>query len=626
MDAGQKPPRERNEQPPSVDFIDNHAHEYHEAFANLPTRYDSRLGKYRPEAHYGEDMSTLSPGCGHPPRPQPPTTKELKFWEHIFPLAMNSFKAMYPKEPNGRPETGFSIRTLDTWDAVHTTLQDAQITYENPTGTRGVVKKGFRRALKHSQPLEQVLSLVPDIDYISPVTGILEIVIRAAKRSIQVRVDIANGLDKLEQHFGDIDTYLKIFSKDENIVRASVRLVSSILKAVEDIISYFLCCSASKAFSALFNGEEYKRALSESLDGINQSGQDLLDQARSSNMWQNHQTLHTSQHNSFMIIGVLQKQKQIADMQNELKSCMDQLLENMENERREKEEKKKLLGKQAALPLSQLSYHNTYVFPTIQQGELQGLTREDMLNLLDTPAIHITDIEHILRTRELIPNDDRARTERLLTTRRFRSWIVEPSSQELLIHGDFNGTLYVSGLSWLCCYLLQALQQTRHLHSLTFFCGRHLDTTDAHTGGYGIIRSLLSQLLQQQQQIYMSIQPNSWKLVQAGDIQHLCLLFESILRQFPPDSVVFCIIDGIKYYERDEYLQHMSEVLRFLLDLTQGGRLQCVFKILVTSPSPTTVVRHAFDENGIISMASLPNNADHSSSSRIWRNLEEHLG
>lgn len=55
-----------------------------------------------------------------------------------------------------------------------------------------------------------------------------------------MRDDIATGLDALEQHFEDIDNYLKIFSDDPNIVRASVKLVSSILKVVEDIIGFFL--------------------------------------------------------------------------------------------------------------------------------------------------------------------------------------------------------------------------------------------------------------------------------------------------------------------------------------------------------------------------------------------------
>ncbi|KAI1733498.1 hypothetical protein F4680DRAFT_454909 [Xylaria scruposa] len=615
MDTRPKPSYEPNEQPPSVDFIDNHAHEYHVAFANLPTIYDPRLGRYRPETQC-EELTLHSPERGQLPPLQPPILEELQFWEQIFPLALNSFKAMYPEEPNGRSESGYSIRTLGTWGAVYATLQDAQTAYENPTGARRRVRKGLRWAMKHSQPLEQALSLVPEVDYISPVTGILGIVIKAAKRSVQVRDDIANGLDNLEQHFGDIDTYLKIFSEDENIVRASVKLVSSILKAVEDIISYFLCRSASKTFSALLHGEEYQRSLCESIDGITQSGQVLLNQARSSNMWQNRQTLHIAHH-------MLKEQKHMADMQNDFKSCLDQLSKNMENRLREQEEFNKRVASQLS---SQASHCNTYVFPTIQQGEPPRPTQEDLLDLLGTSAFHITDIEHILHTRELIPKEDRGRAERLLTTHAFRGWLVTPTSQELLIHGDFAGTRYVSGLSWLCCSLIQALQQTSQLHSLAFFCGRHVDATDAHAGGSGIIRSLLSQLLQQQQVRMPSGQPGDWELIQAGDIQHLCLLFESVLLQFPQDSVVFCIIDGIKYYERDQYLQDMSEVLRFLLDLTRGGRLQCVFKLLATSPSPTTTVRHAFHENCIISMASLPRNADHPSSSRIWRHLDEHLG
>ncbi|KAJ2981093.1 hypothetical protein NUW58_g6778 [Xylaria curta] len=343
-------------------------------------------------------------------------------------------------------------------------------------------------------------------------------------------------------------------------------------------------------------------------------------------MWQNQQTLHTAQHNSSMLVRIVEKQQHMADIQNELKSCLDQLSENISNERREKEELKRLLKQQSAQLALQAVHYHTYVFPATQYGQLPEPTREDILKLLDTPAFHIDDIEHIKQTRELIPNEDRARAERLLSAREFRSRIVAPSSRELLIHGDFAGTRPVSGLSWLCCSLLQALQQTGRLHGMTFFCGRHLDATDQHAGGRGMIRSLLLQLLGQQQSYNLPTQGIEWKLIQTGDIQSLCLLFEAILRQFPPDSVVFCIVDGIKYYERDQYLQEMSEVLRFLLDLTQDGRLQCVFKILVTSPSPTTVVRHAFDQDWIISMVSLPRNTDKSSSSRVYRHLEENLG
>jgi hypothetical protein len=281
----------------------------------------------------------------------------------------------------------------------------------------------------------------------------------------------------------------------------------------------------------------------------------------------------------------------------------------------------KLVKQQATQLASQEAHYHFHVCPTIQQGPSPGLTREDIINLLDTPAFHLNDVEHILEIRELIPNEDRARAERLLNAREFRNWIMAPRSQELLIHGDFTGTRRVSGLSWLCCCLLHALQQTQRFYSLTFFCGCHLDATDPHAGGRGIIRSLLLQLLWRQEYTLRDEGVN-WELIQAGDIHHLCFLFELVLRHLSPDSVVFCIIDGIKYYERDQYLPEMYEVLRFLLDLTQGDRLQSVFKLLVASPSPTTEVRHIFNQDGIMTMASLPINADKSSSLRVLRHLE----
>jgi hypothetical protein len=184
MDAEPGSPHKLNEQPISVDFIDNHAHEYDAAFANLQTRYDQRLGKYQPEAHYDKQVISHSLQYGHYPRPQPAALNELEFWEQIFPLAMDSFKAAHPEEPKGRSESAYSIRRLDNWAAVYKILQDAQTANESPSGIRGSVKKGFRRVMKHTQPLEQILSVVPEIDYISPVTGTLGIIIKVRSISL----------------------------------------------------------------------------------------------------------------------------------------------------------------------------------------------------------------------------------------------------------------------------------------------------------------------------------------------------------------------------------------------------------------------------------------------------------
>lgn len=47
-------------------------------------------------------------------------------------------------------------------------------------------------------------------------------------------------MEELEQHFGDIENYIKMFPNDDNIVKSSIDMVASILKAIEDVIGYYI--------------------------------------------------------------------------------------------------------------------------------------------------------------------------------------------------------------------------------------------------------------------------------------------------------------------------------------------------------------------------------------------------
>lgn len=55
-----------------------------------------------------------------------------------------------------------------------------------------------------------------------------------------LRRDLANSLEELERHFGDVETYIATFPGDENIDRASVTLVVATIHAVEDLIGYYI--------------------------------------------------------------------------------------------------------------------------------------------------------------------------------------------------------------------------------------------------------------------------------------------------------------------------------------------------------------------------------------------------
>ncbi|KAK7423573.1 hypothetical protein QQX98_001031 [Neonectria punicea] len=155
-----------------------------------------------------------------------------------------------------------------------------------------------------------------------------------------------------------------------------------------------------------------------------------------------------------------------------------------------------------------------------------------------------------------------------------------------------------------------AFRRSSRIVSLVFFCGCHLLRDECH-GGAAMILSLVAQLLQQVPSHIVPLDPGMpLDAIGSGDIQHLCRLFVHLMRQLPPGMTVFCLIDGIDVYEREEYFQGMAEVVRFLLALVKegnqapGGR----FKLLLTSPNTTLIVRKEFDPEPetLLHLAGLP--------------------
>ncbi|KAH8879757.1 hypothetical protein GQ53DRAFT_705263, partial [Thozetella sp. PMI_491] len=552
-------------------------------------------------------------------RPLPSAMDGMVFWERIFPRAMSVFTTQHPREPKGRAECGFSIRTSACWSDVYGTLQSAKDLYEHPKGYGGVIRKSIRKvATRSSQPLHNAIAFVPEIEYIKPVLGALEILSIAAKRTTQVRAEISNRLHELEQKFGDMEIYLMTFPADENITAASTKLVSSTLKAIEDVIGYYTRNEVSKAVSAIFNGDQYQKSLVESLESITSSSQELIHQAESSNMWQNRQTLEFAQGNSVKLDHMLRQQQAASDAQQKMQQMFKMFEANM-NQRFE------CLEWQNSLLAAQVDYYRTLANSHSLQAirfNTHPLPRA-IAGLLDMPPLESIDIDYILQNKERVPREDRARSERILPMSQLQDWITAPANRELLIQGDFQGTQYSSGLSVLCCSLIQALQSIKQYRCVAFFCGRHLEDEDAHAGPQGMIRSLLSQLLRQQnfdtRGLDSNINPSA---VESGDIGQLCLLFEWLVCQLPVWVPLFCIIDGIKYYERENYVEDMSEVLAFLLNLTRNKRIQCVVKIIVVSPSETRVVRQAFSKASILSTKLVARTGQGSSHARLIRILE----
>ncbi len=202
----------------------------------------------------------------------------------------------------------------------------------------------------------------------------------------------------------------------------------------------------------------------------------------------------------------------------------------------------------------------------------------------------------------------------------FREWLVQANSKELLIHGN-SEPLLVSPISFFCAMLMQNLCGVERFKSVAFFCGCH--PYDDFGGARTLIMSLLSQLLQQQRFDLSFIDHEIAYRMDDGDIQAFCYVFRRLVEQIRRTETVFCVIDGINFYEcnGEEQLQEMAYVLRFLLDLTEERGP--VYKILVTSPSNTEDVREAIRDQDYFALPEQAANTLGFSKERFERQWEE---
>lgn len=271
------------------------------------------------------------------------------------------------------------------------------------------------------------------------------------------------------------------------------------------------------------------------------------------------------------------------------------------------------------------SYSESWL-PHCQQWYLDP---EDVLSWINIPDVTSEDLEHIEERRMIsVPAQERARAEQLVHVERLQRWISSPDSCQLLIHGDYDSKRAVSGLSLLCSSLfLSLVAKAPQIIRLGFFCGLHTDDKrDDFTGGRAIVASFIYQLLCQfnfdglipQDEIIPS-------LVQSWDLEELCRLFEWLVSSLPARLVVFCVIDGILYYERENFLDDTGYALVTILRISDDQHMKAAVKVLITSPTKTCHVRKPFTDEQVISMGSLSLPRLTSSKSRTQRLLNERM-
>lgn len=274
------------------------------------------------------------------------------------------------------------------------------------------------------------------------------------------------------------------------------------------------------------------------------------------------------------------------------------------------------------MPAENSKLRELYRGESAPQSRLSGpiVLQNDLLGFLNMTGLDDTDLEYILGLRVPLTSKGRDPTNEIMKSPKFKEWLVTSLPQELLIHGN-SDSQPISPLSFFCAMLVRNLRSVNTFRPITFFCGRHIHQD--YGGGRTMIICLLTQLLQQQHFDLGFIRSEDAYQMNHGNIEAFCYIFGSLVQQVKTTESVFCVIDGINFYERSEdLLQEMAYVLRFLLDLTKG---RTVFKILITSPSTTEDVRQAIKDDNYLALPEPARNTQPFSNLRFERQVNEEL-
>ncbi len=246
-----------------------------------------------------------------------------------------------------------------------------------------------------------------------------------------------------------------------------------------------------------------------------------------------------------------------------------------------------------------------------------------------------TDVAHIADSAVLVDRRDQGRAEQLVSIPKFQQWMVQTKSTELLVHGHMKPSrTSVSPLSLFTAAIVQNLQRVDRFLTLAFFCAAHTSFEDPLTGGVGLIKSFLAQLLKQHHfdsaDLAHATQHVDLHLLESGidDVIQLCGLFIGLVRQLGSNVTLVCVIDSINVYDDPEFLQDMQveRVLFELLSLTLDEDLPTHVKILLTSPTDTATIRRGFRKSDILSMLGQPRGEKRFDRDRFAHQLEGKLG
>ncbi|KAI0860096.1 hypothetical protein F4860DRAFT_504327 [Xylaria cubensis] len=217
----------------------------------------------------------------------------------------------------------------------------------------------------------------------------------------------------------------------------------------------------------------------------------------------------------------------------------------------------------------------------------------DMLHVdLRKPAM---DLSYVLRQDISFDAMSKGQARYLMQREEFKEWFFSSDPSLLAVNGNLDNSSgsKISPLSLVCAEMVNFLEGIDNEVILYFFCSEDMMSENGLPGPQKIMRSLLAQLLSflHQQSDSLSnrhglslafMESQRWqKQLRSLNLVTLCDTFWNLIQQMRPITV-FCIIDGLSLYEKEEWRDDVLFLVRELEEMVRDAKLRPRLKILIT--------------------------------------------
>lgn len=222
---------------------------------------------------------------------------------------------------------------------------------------------------------------------------------------------------------------------------------------------------------------------------------------------------------------------------------------------------------------------------------------------------HVTDVDLALATGIGQRVRYQTRSKYITETKDFRQWFTAKESGILCLSGNSEQDP-LSPTAFLAALLVQNIKpNVEDILVLPFFCGLHTNVLEVNqhnvSGPILLLRTLLAQLLSvdnlDTKQYLASIDEDDVQALECMRTKaYLHSLRELLLHLVQDYKSVFIIIDGIEYYDKQEYRVRLQRVLEFLVKMTQKVPSdEGTLKVLVMAASHSSILHQSEVFNAI---------------------------